>query len=102
MPFDAAIGRATFLELRQPLAKDRAIDEVRYTVRLRRVDLGISELAVRERLMAVVAAVEQAYFDLLAARETVRVRRVALDLAERLARENALRVQIGVMEPLDE
>ena len=102
VPFQVASGRATFLELRQPLLKDAWIDETRYTVRLRRADLRTSELALEDRLMTVVANVEQAYFDLLAARETERVRQAALDLADRLVRENSLRVQIGVMEPLDE
>ena len=102
VPFEVASGQATFLELRQPLLKNAWIDETRYTVRLRRADLRFSELAVREQLMNTVASVEQAYFDLLAARETVRVRQAALELAERLVRENSQRVQIGVMEPLDE
>jgi outer membrane protein TolC len=102
LPFEASSGRATFLELRQPLLKNAWIDETRTTVRIRRADLRSSELALRGSLLSVVASVEQAYFDLLAARETVRVRRAALDLAERLVRENSLRVQIGVMEPLDE
>ncbi len=102
IPFEASSGRATFLELRQPLLKNAWIDETRYTVRLRRTDLRISALALREQLMNVVASVEQAYLDLLAARETIRVREAALGLAERLVRENSLRVRIGVMEPLDE
>jgi outer membrane protein TolC len=101
-PFAVASGQATFLELRQPLLRNAWIDETRYTVRVRRADLRSSELAVRAQLMNVVAQVEVAYFDLLAAQETVRVRQAALGLAERLVRENSLRVRIGVMEPLDE
>ncbi len=101
-PFAVASGQATFLELRQPLLRNAWIDETRYTVRLRRADLRSSELAVRAQLMNVVALVEVAYFELLAAQETVRIRQAALGLAERLVRENSLRVRIGVMEPLDE
>lgn len=102
VPFDSAGGRATFLELRQPLLKNRTIDSSRYTIRVRQTDLRISLLSLRQQIIDVVAAVEQAYFNLAASRANVKVQQAAFDLARQLYEDNARRVQIGVLEPLDE
>ena len=102
VPFDSSSGRAGFMELRQPLLKNSWIDNTRYTIKARRTDLKISELGLRQQMLNTVASVEQAYYDLIAARESVLVQQKAFELARALYQENSLRVRIGVLEPLDE
>ncbi|HAM70409.1 MAG TPA: hypothetical protein DCM86_02060, partial [Verrucomicrobiales bacterium] len=100
--FENTKGSATFLNLRQPLLRNLWTDQTRLTIRVRRVDLKDSELGFRQSLMTTVFNVEQAYYDLIAARETVKVQEKALELAQRLLEENADKVKIGVMAQLDE
>jgi outer membrane protein len=46
--------------------------------------------------------VEQAYYNLIFARENVKVQATALELASQLLRENKKRVEVGALAPLDE
>lgn len=86
----------------QPLLKNMWIDDARRTILINRRNLRSSELGVTLQTMNTVAAVEQAYFDLIFAQENVKVQQSALQLAERLLSENKKRVEVGAMAPLDE
>jgi outer membrane protein TolC len=57
---------------------------------------------LRLRIIEVLTAVEQAYYELIFARENVRVQREGLHLAERLSADDQKRVQIGMIPRLDE
>lgn len=89
-------------ELRQPLLKNFWIDGTRLNIRLRKKDLRISDMNLRLRLINTVSSVEQAYYDLVAARENVKSAEIALELSRRLYEENQKRVEVGAMAPLDE
>ena len=52
--------------------------------------------------MSVVTTVEQAYYDLIYARENVTVQEKAVELATQLVVENKKRVEVGALAPLDE
>jgi outer membrane protein TolC len=52
--------------------------------------------------MLTITAVEQAYYNLIFARENVKVQETALQLADRLLWENRKRVEVGQLAPLDE
>lgn len=101
VPFESSQGSLRF-GLTQPLLKDLWIDRTRMNVRVGRKSIQISELALAYRIMAIAAQVEQAYYDLIYARENVIVQEKALQLAERLLSENKQRVKVGAMAPLDE
>ncbi len=90
------------LSLSQPLLRNFWIDAPRLNIRLNRKNLEISELTLRQQIIATVTAVELAYLELIAARETIAVSEIALQQAEQLLRENQKRVEVGVMAPLDE
>lgn len=94
---DLAMG-----EFRQPLLKNSWIDGTRYNIRANKIGLRQDELTLRYRILSVVAAVEQAYYDLIAAVENVRNAEKSLELADRLYQENQKRVQVGALAPLDE
>jgi outer membrane protein TolC len=61
-----------------------------------------TEQGLRQQLISTVSAVENAYYELIYARETVKVQAKALQLAEQLFQENKKRVEVGVLAPLDE
>jgi outer membrane protein len=100
--FRTGSGAATLIGIRQPLLRNLWIDQNRYAIAISRKNLKISELAFRQQLLNTVSAVEQAYFEWIAARENVRVQEEAVSLARQQANEFGLRVRIGVAQPLDE
>lgn len=86
----------------QPLLRNFWVDSARLTIRVAKNRLKYSEHGLRLRMIDVVTLVEQAYYDLIAARESVKVQQSALELAERLLAENKKRVEVGSMAPLDQ
>ncbi|MFM2294692.1 MAG: hypothetical protein RLZZ350_1105 [Verrucomicrobiota bacterium] len=90
------------LTLTQPLLKDLWVDATRLRVSLARKDILISEQQLRLQLMTTVTAVENAYYELIYARENLKVLTIALQLAQQSYEENKKRVEVGVMAPLDE
>ncbi|HXI51310.1 MAG TPA: TolC family protein [Candidatus Saccharimonadales bacterium] len=90
------------LTLTQPLLRDFMIDAPRYNIAIARNQLKVSELVLRQRIIEVLTAVEQAYYELIFARENVRVTTEGLRLAERLSADDQKRVQIGMIPRLDE
>jgi outer membrane protein len=99
--FENTEGGAS-LSVRQPLLRNAWIDAPRLTIRVNKTLLRISELALREQIMATVTSVKVAYYDLKLAQQAVKVREAALGLAEQLLSANRARVAQGVMAPLDE
>lgn len=95
-------GGQAYFTLTQPLLKNFWIDRNRLTILVAKNRLKYSEQGLRFRLISVVTSVEQAYYDLIAARENVKVQRAAMELADRLLAENKKRVEVGTMAPLDE
>lgn len=97
-------SRAQFLvgELRQPLLRNFWIDSTRLNLRLRTKDLKVADLNLRQRILNTVNAVEQAYYDLIAARENVKSSEIGYELAKKLYSENQKRVEVGALAPLDE
>ena len=101
-PFESSSANMTIGELRQPLLRNFWIDGTRLNLRLRKKDLQIADLNLRMRLINTINSVEQAYYDLVAARENVASAEIALQLATKLFKENQKRVEVGAMAQLDE
>ena len=100
-PFSHASAYGPFVELRQPLLENFSIDDARLNIRVSEQNLHISALDLRQSMHATINRVEEAYYDLVAARENVKVQESALKLAEELWRDNQKRVALGVMAPID-
>ncbi|MCI0748241.1 MAG: TolC family protein [Verrucomicrobia subdivision 3 bacterium] len=99
--FESTSGEVS-LELRQPLLRNSWIDITRLTIQTSKKLLKISELNLRQQIMATVTSVELAYYDLKLAQQNVSVQEQALKLAEELLSANRQRVEQGVLAPLDE
>ena len=90
------------ISLTQPLLKNSWIDSTRQTIQVNKRTLRIDELALRNQVITTVNSVQQAYFELVYARDNVRVQEASLGLAEKLLADNKRRVEVGALAPLDE
>ncbi len=99
--FDQSGGSAS-VSLSQPLLKNFWIDQTRFNIRVGKNRVKYTELGLKQTLMSIVTTVEQAYYDLIYARENVMVQEKAVELATQLVVENKKRVEVGSLAPLDE
>jgi HAE1 family hydrophobic/amphiphilic exporter-1 len=73
--------------LTQPLLRNRTVDRERAELKVRRKQADVADLDFELRLIEVITRVEQAYWDLVAARQGLRVSEDSVELArEQLAR----------------
>ena len=101
MPFDLASGSAS-ISLSQPLLKNFWIDQTRFNIKVGKNRVKYTELGLKQTIMNIVTTVEQAYYDLIYARENVTVQEKAVELATQLVVENKKRVEVGALAPLDQ
>lgn len=83
------------VELRQPLLRDLAIDQERLSIHVAGEDRRRTAAGLRITITETVAAVERAYWNLVAARAAVDVRVDAVGLAERQLAETEERMARG-------
>lgn len=83
------------LELRQPLLRDRGIDPARLTIRVAAADRDRAAGSFRQQVTDTVAAVERAYWGLVAARRAVGVQEEAVALASQQLHETQARIESG-------
>jgi outer membrane protein len=100
-PFDAASGSAS-ISMSQSLLKNFWIDQTRFNIQVGKNRLKYTELGLKQTIMTISTTVEQAYYDLIYARENVAVQEKAVELATQLMVENKKRVEVGALAPLDE
>jgi outer membrane protein TolC len=101
-PFETTFGNVGVFTMSQPLLRNFWIDQPRLQIFLNKKNLKISELGLRNQIIATVTDVEAAYYNLIFSDENVKVQEKALELAERLVAENRRRVEVGALAPLDE
>lgn len=89
------------VELRQPLLRSLRTDAARLGLRVARIDRDRSAASVRQVASETVAAVERAYWALVAARSDVAARRSAVELAERQRVDVEARVEAGTLSESD-
>ena len=96
-----AYGTQAGVELRQPLLRNRAIDPARFRIRAAAADLDLATADLQREVTDTVAAVEQAYWTLVAARREVGVREEAMGLAEEQLTETTARIETGMAPELE-
>src|SRR5258706_6348988 len=99
--FDPSLQSGFQIAFSQPLFRDRTIDAARQQYVIAKRNHETSDLHFREAVVQTVAAVKEAYWTLKASRANVIVQQRSLELAEQLARENKVRVDAGLIPPLD-
>jgi HAE1 family hydrophobic/amphiphilic exporter-1 len=100
-PTAESSGGSIQVQLTQPLLKNFWIDQPRLTIRLAKNQLKSSEQGLRLQVITSVAAVENAYYELIYAQENVKVQQEALVLAQTQLDQDNQRVQIGTLAILD-
>lgn len=96
-PLSPAYETRVGVELRQPLLRDRAVDGARLGLRLAASDRAGAAADLGRQLADTVAAVERAYWTLVAAHREVEVRREAVRLAEEQLAETEARIETGAV-----
>lgn len=86
----------------QPFLRNFLIDQGRWSIASDKNEIKQSRQQLQLQIMTILNQVEQAYYDLIFARDNVKVQQSGLDLAQRLFEDNQKKVQIGVMAPLEE
>lgn len=100
--FSNASAQGPFIQIRQPLMENFAIDDARLNIQVSRQNLRISEFQLHQSILQIVNRVEEAYYNLIATRENVRVQESAVGLADQLWQENQQRVALGALAPIEE
>ncbi|MEO8216996.1 MAG: TolC family protein [Acidobacteriota bacterium] len=85
----------------QPLLKNFGVDVTKRQIYIARNNLGISGEAFRNALMLTTNSIEQAYLDLIFARQNLGVKQESLGLAREQSRITQIRIDVGASAPLD-
>lgn len=82
-------------EVRQPLLQNRRIDPARRAIRIARVDRTRALSSLRRTASEVTAAVERAYWTVVAARQDVQIRESTVRVAEKQREDTRVRIEAG-------
>ena len=96
-----SFGNSITATVSQPLLKGAGSTVARANVESNKLGVSIAVLNYRSRVLTVIRDTENAYYNLVAARETLRIRQLSLNLAQKLFDENTARRTTGVMTDLD-
>lgn len=94
-------GNSVSATLSQPLLKNAGSTVARAQVQRNKIGVTIATLGYKSRVLQVVRDTENAYYNLVSARETLRIRELSLDLAGKLLDENQARRATGIATDLD-
>jgi outer membrane protein TolC len=83
--------------LTQPLLKNLWIDSTRLNISVAKNNLKYSEQTLRNQLITTVTAVENAFYELIYARENLQVQQQALALAQTQLNDDQKRVEVGTI-----
>jgi outer membrane protein TolC len=85
----------------QPILRGLLIDNNRQQLRVTALNRDISEIQLQGTITTTLAAVRNAYWELVFAMQAVEVAQGSLDLAQKLLDDNRARVEVGTLAPLD-
>ncbi len=97
---DGSSGSAG-VSVTQPLLRNAWVDGTRTTIAVAKNRLKYSEQILRQQFINTVTDVENAYYELIFARENVQVQQQALELAQTQYDQDRKRVELGSLAPLD-
>jgi len=96
-----ALGADLSVSFSQPLLRNRGAAVNRINLMLARGRATISEITLRASLLQLVNAAENAYWDVIQARENLRVQQSALSLARESLKLFQKELELGAISPLD-
>jgi outer membrane protein len=99
--FNPQYNSSLTAQIVQPLLRGRVTDNTRTQLIVTRINRELSEVQLRATVIDTLAAVRNAYWDLVFAIEVVETARRSLSLAESLVADNKIRVEVGTLAPID-
>jgi HAE1 family hydrophobic/amphiphilic exporter-1 len=99
--FNPYINTQLVVSFTQPLWRNRAIDQFRAAVLVRRKQKDVSEKDFELRVIDILTQVQQAYWDLVAARQDVSVQADAVGLAAKQLAQNERMIDSGTLAPIE-
>ncbi len=99
--FNPAFGNGVSLNLTQPLLADFGRDAALAALDTARLAFAIANTTYKGNILTTISNTENAYYNLVAAREALKIAQLTLDGNQRLFEENKARRSTGVMTDLD-
>ncbi|MBH0197109.1 MAG: TolC family protein [Nitrospira sp.] len=89
------------LTLTQPLLRNAGIDVNKTFIKVAQNNSDVEQHVFRDRVLTVIASVEQAYWEVVFANENLKVAQAALKAAEELLATNRAKSKAGIMSIVD-
>jgi outer membrane protein TolC len=99
--FNPAYTGGLALTLTQPLLRNAGIDVTKTFIRVAQNNAIVEEHVFRDRVLTVLATVEQTYWEVVFANENLKVAEAALKAAQELGASNRAKAKAGVMSIVD-
>ena len=99
--FNPSYTGGLVLTLTQPLLRNAGIDVTKTFIRIAQNNATVEEHVFRDRVLSVLATVEQTYWEVVFANENLKVADAALKAAQELLAGNRAKAKAGVMSIVD-
>jgi len=99
--FNPELNSSLSFDLSQPLLRGFKIDVNRAQFRISKKNQEITDVQLRQQIVATTRAVRLAYWTLVGARYNLGVAQASLDISRQTLRDNRTRVEVGTMAPID-
>jgi outer membrane protein TolC len=99
--FNPAYSGGLALTLTQPLLRNAGIDINKTFIRIAQNNAKVEEHIFRDRVLTVLATVEQTYWEVVFANENLKVAEAALKAAQELLATNRAKAKAGIMSIVD-
>jgi outer membrane protein len=99
--FNPELNSSLSFDLSQPMWRGFKIDVNRAQFRISKKNQEITDVQLRQQIVATTRAVRLAYWTLVGARYNLGVAQASLDISRQTLRDNRTRVEVGTMAPID-
>jgi outer membrane protein TolC len=99
--FNPRLSSSLSFDLVQPLLRGLRIDINRAQFQITKKNQEITDVQLRQQIIATSRAVRLAYWTLVGARYNLGVAQASLDISRQTLRDNRTRVEVGTMAPID-
>ena len=99
--YNPAFSTGLTLGFTQPLLRGRGIAVTRLPITIAKAQRRAADFAFRSQLIGMLSSAENAYWDLVSAREHVKVQQQSLDLADQALKRSRREVELGATSPLE-
>ena len=99
--FNPSYTGGLVLTLTQPLLRNAGIEVTKTFIHIAQNNAAVEEHVFRDRVLTVLATVEQTYWEVVFANENLKVAEAALKAAQQLLGENRAKSKAGVMSIVD-